>query len=320
MPPRVARGIRGLFAGAGSDGLSQKETCDAIIALSRKERPRVAYLGTPTYDLPGPQERQTGWLVQAGCPVSPVKVANEAPPLSELQRVLGEADVIVVSGGNTLFAIDRWRRLGVDKLLEAAADRGALLCGGSAGAICWFDAGHSDAGDPTSYKRAMLQAADSGGDESSAAPQTGAAAEWEYLRCPCLGFLPGLVCPHHDKTQSNGVLRATDFERMMMRHPGETAVCIDHWAALIVEGENYRVFSLPGREGSALPDGSFSAERKGRPGVWRKQVEGGAVVTTLVPPEGKLADLLREPTEVVPDPRVEAVRAANPDDGPAPAG
>ena len=25
------------------------------------------------------------------------------------------------------------------------------------------------------------------------------AKPWRYLRCPCLGFLPGLVCPHHDK-------------------------------------------------------------------------------------------------------------------------
>ena len=35
---------------------------------------------------------------------------------------------------------------------------------------------------------------------------------WEYIRCPCLGLLPGLICPHHDRVQSNGVLRATDFD------------------------------------------------------------------------------------------------------------
>jgi dipeptidase E len=58
---------------------------------------------------------------------------------------------------------------------------------------------------------------------------------------PCLGFLPGLVCPHHDKVQSNGVLRAIDFDAMLLRHAGEQGICIDHWAALCVDGDAYEV-------------------------------------------------------------------------------
>jgi hypothetical protein len=30
-----------------------------------------------------------------------------------------------------------------------------------------------------------------------------------------------LCCPHHDRVQSNGILRATDFDDMMLRHPTE---------------------------------------------------------------------------------------------------
>ena len=59
-----------------------------------------------------------------------------------------DADIILVSGGNTLFAIDRWVKIGLAPLLKAAAARGAVLTGGSAGAICWFDSGHSDSMDP----------------------------------------------------------------------------------------------------------------------------------------------------------------------------
>ena len=33
-----------------------------------------------------------------------------------------------------------------------------ILSGGSAGALCWFDAGHSDSMDPASYKKSMLGA------------------------------------------------------------------------------------------------------------------------------------------------------------------
>ena len=48
---------------------------------------------------------------------------------AQREAAIGEADIIVVSGGNTLFAVTRWRRLGVDLLLKQAMERGAVLCG-----------------------------------------------------------------------------------------------------------------------------------------------------------------------------------------------
>ena len=124
-----------------------------------------------------------------------------------MEQLVNNADVIVVSGGNSLFACDRWNKIGLTPLLRNAMNRGAVLSGGSAGCICWFDAGHSDSADPDSYKAAMLAAASGlNKDESSEAPE-GEAKPWSYIRIPCLGFLPGLICVHHDKIQSNGVLR-----------------------------------------------------------------------------------------------------------------
>ena len=40
----------------------------------------------------------------------------------------------------------------MDKLLRVASERGAVMVGGSAGAICWFDGGHSDSLDPTTVR------------------------------------------------------------------------------------------------------------------------------------------------------------------------
>lgn len=72
--------------------------------------------------------------------------------------------------------------------------------------------------DPASYRKVFLSAQVQSDDhvvtETSSSP-------WDYTRVPCLGLLPGLVCPHYDRVQSNGVLRATDFEEMIKRHPGE---------------------------------------------------------------------------------------------------
>ena len=100
----------------------------------------------------------------------------------------------------------------------------------------------------------------------------------------------GLCCPHHDRVQSNGALRATDFDAMLLRHPQELGLAIDHWAALVLEGEAYRVISVGGKAGSVAADGlgfvfrapdpAAPAADDGRPGVWRKEVVGGAVRRT----------------------------------------
>jgi len=314
--------LKGLFVGSGSDGLQQDQISCAILSLTGKQPTNVniLYLGTATYDLPGPRERQTLRFIEAGCCVSALEVVNTAPGPLQLSAAVEAADVIVVSGGNTLFAVDRWIRLGLHQLLREAMERGAVLTGGSAGAICWFQGGHSDSMDPDSFKINMLAAAASQqGDESSTAPTNiSEAKSWEYLRVDGLGFLPGLVCPHHDKVQSNGLLRALDFDSMLLRHDSELGIGIDHWAALEVCDGRFRVISVEGKEGSVLPDKTFSPDRKGVPGIWLKEVHDSKVEMRLCPSEGKLELLLRNPKVIKKDARTDACRIDNPDDAPGP--
>ncbi len=311
--------LRGLFMGSGSDGLSELSICTEIIRLTDKAAAdvNVLYLGTATYDLPGPKKKQTERFGEAGCRVTFLDVATQTPTPEEIKRKITSADALLVSGGNTLFAVDRWIKLGIDDLLRQVAERQAVMCGGSAGAICWFDGGHSDSMDPDSYKKAKLAltATDNVRDDSAAPASAAEAKTWKYIRVDGLGLLPGLVCPHYDKTQSNGVLRAVDFDNMMRVHSGETGVCIDHWAALVVEGESYQVIYPEGREGS-VKDGAFSAERLGIPGMWIKTVEDGVVTSRLAPYSGHLADVLQVARHIEKDPLVDVCRAENPDDAP----
>jgi dipeptidase E len=57
---------------------------------------------------------------------------------------------------------------GMDSLVREAWERGALLCGSSAGMICWFEHGITDSFGP------------------------------QLESMECLGFLPGSACPHYD--------------------------------------------------------------------------------------------------------------------------
>ena len=54
------------------------------------------------------------------------------------------SDAIVVGGGNTLNMMGIWKAQGIDCILRGALDKGIILSGGSAGAICWFLNGISD--------------------------------------------------------------------------------------------------------------------------------------------------------------------------------
>lgn len=281
--------FRIVAAGSGTEGLSEPQVRDAIVRLSGKATPSVLYLGTATYDREAPEKSQTERFRETGCPITPLRLVSGVPIKAVIEEVFAQADVVIVSGGNTLFAVDCWLRFGVDRLLRQALQRGVVLSGGSAGAICWFDGGHSDSMDPETYQNPPIMNAEE-------------QKQWQYIRVPGLGFLPGLCCPHHDRIQSNGVPRASDFDAMLLRHPGETGIGIDHFAALVIEGDNYQVLSNPARPGSV----------EGRPGLWKKTIRAGEVQASVVPAQGNIGELLHPATEIVQDSRIASARAANP--------
>ena len=355
--------LRGVFVGSGSDGMSDPRMARVILDLATQQQQQqrrqskdapinVMYLGTATYDLPQFAQRQTQCFLddetnnKKSVMVTTLDLVHRDPPPAELEATIGAADIIVVGGGNTLYAVDRWHRVGgsadssdnlVPKLLRQAMERGAVLTGGSAGAICWFDGGHSDSMDPDTYYPAMqAKFGSSSGtsrsiknlEESSAAPDSSEKKDWNYIRVPGLGFLPGIVCPHHDRIQSNGLLRAHDFDQMLLRQyqqqndddkSGEIGIGIDHWAALVIDGDDsFRVVSLEDKPGSVLVEtSSFSPDAKGVPGVWIKRVVKGKVVSTLLPSSGKISEVFqRRQLPIQDDMGLEQCRRDNPDQGP----
>ena len=322
----IPTNLRGLFAGSGVEGLSNPLINAQILDLLPPEKTqdgfqdvRVLYLGTATYDISFFREKQTGRFVDKGCQVSHLDVASGDIDIEECAKAIASADILLVGGGNTLFAVDRWNHLGLVEHMRAAMERGCILTGGSAGAICWFDSGHSDSADPETYQHAMLQeySQESNKEDESSDYDPANKKPWKYLRCPGLGFVPGpmVCCPHHDKTQSNGLLRAHDFDQMLLARAQSSqnsvlGIGIDHYAAFVVTGEDYQVYSLPEKPGSISTnednlDGYFDVSEdgtpNGKPGVWIKRVivdtsddTNGElnVEATVCPPSGKLKDLL----------------------------
>lgn len=68
------------------------------------------------------------------------------------ESYINNADIIYVGGGNTLNLMKQLRKYGIDNLLEKAAEQNKVLCGVSAGAICWCKYGQSDSREGSSIR------------------------------------------------------------------------------------------------------------------------------------------------------------------------
>jgi dipeptidase E len=188
-----------------------------ILELSGKESPSALFVPTASYDSPEYSETFTEVYQGLGCSVETLNLLGRSPSDDELRSKILSPDIIYVGGGNTLKMMRRWRRLGVDSLIRQAWESGAVLCGVSAGAICWFDWGHSDS---MSFY-----------DEDN----------WQYVRVAGMGLIKGLACPHYD-SDTKGVPRRADFHSMMLKH-SDPGIAIDNGCALVVLDEGYRVIS-----------------------------------------------------------------------------
>jgi dipeptidase E len=57
----------------------------------------------------------------------------------DIESHLMSQDLIYVGGGSVLSLLGAWQAHGVDRMLERAWRSGVVMCGLSAGSLCWFD-------------------------------------------------------------------------------------------------------------------------------------------------------------------------------------
>jgi peptidase E len=137
-----------------------------ILKASGKDRPRVTHVGTASGDNPENIANFYDRYASLGCDARHLTFFRRTP--RDLREIVLGSDVIHVGGGNTRSMLAVWREWELVPALIEALENGTVLCGGSAGAICWFEWGVTDSID---------------------GPLT---------LLPCLGILAGSCCPHFD--------------------------------------------------------------------------------------------------------------------------
>ena len=127
--------------------------------------PNICFIATATGDNEEYKENYYSTFSKLNCNPTHLDFFKRTP---DLEGLIEDQQVIFVGGGNTKSMLAVWKDWGLDIYLKEAYERGVVMSGVSAGAICWFEKGITDS--------------------------------WSNdLRImECLGFVKGSCCPHYD--------------------------------------------------------------------------------------------------------------------------
>ncbi|MFL5898809.1 MAG: Type 1 glutamine amidotransferase-like domain-containing protein [Solirubrobacterales bacterium] len=111
---------------------------DYVLGLARAERPRVCFLPSASGDADHYIVRFYRAFSAHRCEASHISLFRREQGPSDLRRHLLSQDLIYVGGGSVVSLLGVWRAHGIDSILRAVWESGVILCGLSAGSLCWF--------------------------------------------------------------------------------------------------------------------------------------------------------------------------------------
>jgi dipeptidase E len=167
-----------------------------VLALAKKRLPRVCFVATASGDSRDFIRRFH--LAFEKHPCRPSALSLFRRDSRDPTEFLLDQDIIYVGGGNTANLLAIWRLHGIDKAMRRAWDNGVILCGLSAGMICWFESSVTDSFGP-------LRELKDG-----------------------LALLPGSACPHFD----GDTRRRPIYHRLVRDKKLPAGVAADEGAAI----------------------------------------------------------------------------------------
>ena len=154
--------------GGGGFGRTQESNLieQYILDQTSKKKPKICFIPTATGDLDSYIVNFYSVFTKLKCEPSHISFFKRT---IDLQAHIQKQDTIFVGGGNTKSMLAVWRDWGLDLILKDAYDRGVVMSGVSAGAICWFEGGLTDSW----------------------------ASDLKMMEC--MNFIPGNCAPHYDE-------------------------------------------------------------------------------------------------------------------------
>jgi aminopeptidase N len=166
-----------------------------ILDQAEKSTPNICFIPTATGDLDPYVVNFYTVFSKLNCNPSHISFFKRTV---DLEAHIADQDIIFVGGGNTKSMLAVWKDWGLDVILKNAYDRGVVMSGVSAGAICWFEQGLTDS--------------------------------WadELKIMPCMNIIPGSCAPHYDEEPE----RRPATKKLLERKVIESMYGIEGGAAL----------------------------------------------------------------------------------------
>ena len=201
-----SKNIVAIGGGGFGRSLGSLEIEKYIISLISKKRPKICFIPTASGDSSLYKLNFYRAFSKLDCITSHIDFFSRTENLEE--KVLTQ-DIIYVGGGNTKSMLAVWKEWNLHHILRDAYEKGIVMSGVSAGAICWFEKGITDS---FAEKLNIID---------------------------CLGLVEGISCPHFDEEKE----REPYVNGVIQREIIESCICIEGNCALHIKND-FEYFSI----------------------------------------------------------------------------
>ncbi len=124
------------IGGVGVSPESDNELDNFILNHSKKMKNNIGFLGTASKD---DKEKINKFYKRFENTGSELSHFNLTSNIGGFYEWLLSKDIVYVGGGNTFYMLEIWRKNSLDQVFKKAYEKGIILSGVSAGAVCWFE-------------------------------------------------------------------------------------------------------------------------------------------------------------------------------------
>ena len=124
------------IGGVGVTPESDESLDHFILNQLKKTKNNIGFLGTASKDDNEKVEKFYKKFDNSNSELSHFKLTSSVNGFSDW---LLSKDLVYVGGGNTSFMLEIWRKNNFEHVFKIAYEKGIILSGVSAGAVCWFD-------------------------------------------------------------------------------------------------------------------------------------------------------------------------------------
>ena len=196
----INKNIVAIGGGGFGRSIGQLKIEKYITSLVKKDRPKICFLPTASGDNDLYKLNFYRAFSKLNCITSHIDLFSRTENLEN--KVLSQ-DIIYVGGGNTKSMLAVWKEWYLNSILKFAYEKGIIMSGVSAGAICWFEKGITDS---FSNKLDIIN---------------------------CLGIVKGIACPHYDEEKE----REPFVNEIIKINRINSCICIEGNCALHIKND-----------------------------------------------------------------------------------